>query len=405
MTTQLTDPGAAPGTPPGASRRLRRSSTDRMLTGVAGGLGDYFLVDPVIFRVLFAVLSFFGGAGLVLYLVCWALIPEPGVEKSALDRGVEQLRLRRIPPWVAIAGVVVVLWIGWFSWWAPGPALPALVVIALLLVVLVRRLGRRPATAPLPTPWAPTTGVDLDTDATEWAAPAPPPLARPVNDLTDSMRAWVGEAKAARRERLSRRRPVKVGALLGLLGAWTVVAILDAANRVAFPAYLWTGLVVLGVALVAGVVLRRAVWSLLVPIVVLLVVAAALGGTKASLRDGSGRTGTVATSSAQLTDRRQFAGQDTVDLTQLPAITEARTVQITQAVGEVIVRVPATANVLVSARVHAGDIELNSSHAAGDYVSGTGIALDLPPAVGITGPQLRISVDLTVGHVQVDRLP
>ena len=46
-----------------------------MVTGVAGGLGEYFRVDPVIFRVLFAVLSFFGGVGLLLYLLCWLLIP------------------------------------------------------------------------------------------------------------------------------------------------------------------------------------------------------------------------------------------------------------------------------------------------------------------------------------------
>ena len=49
-----------------------------MVSGVAGGLGEYFGVDPVIFRVLFAVLSFFGGVGLLMYGLAWLLIPEPG---------------------------------------------------------------------------------------------------------------------------------------------------------------------------------------------------------------------------------------------------------------------------------------------------------------------------------------
>jgi phage shock protein PspC (stress-responsive transcriptional regulator) len=57
------DPAPEPERP----RRLYRSQDERMIAGVAGGLGDYFGIDPVIVRVIAVVLVFAGGAGLLLY--------------------------------------------------------------------------------------------------------------------------------------------------------------------------------------------------------------------------------------------------------------------------------------------------------------------------------------------------
>src|SRR3954471_4076249 len=56
-------------------RPLMRSTTDTKLGGVAGGLGDYFNVDPVLFRVAFAVTALLSGAGLLAYLALWAILP------------------------------------------------------------------------------------------------------------------------------------------------------------------------------------------------------------------------------------------------------------------------------------------------------------------------------------------
>ena len=56
--------------------RLRRSATDRKVAGVAGGLARHLDIDPLILRVAFVVLAFFGGAGLILYGACWLLVPE-----------------------------------------------------------------------------------------------------------------------------------------------------------------------------------------------------------------------------------------------------------------------------------------------------------------------------------------
>jgi phage shock protein PspC (stress-responsive transcriptional regulator) len=59
-------------------RRLLRSSSDRVLVGVAGGLGRYFRVDPVVFRIGFAVSIFFGGLGALAYLLLAVFVPTDG---------------------------------------------------------------------------------------------------------------------------------------------------------------------------------------------------------------------------------------------------------------------------------------------------------------------------------------
>ena len=62
------------------AKKLYRRRTDRMLAGVCGGLGDYFRVDVTLIRVLFVVLAVMGGAGLVIYLAMWILVPEEPVK-------------------------------------------------------------------------------------------------------------------------------------------------------------------------------------------------------------------------------------------------------------------------------------------------------------------------------------
>jgi phage shock protein PspC (stress-responsive transcriptional regulator) len=58
-----------------AGRRLRLSAQERMIGGVCGGLGEFFELDPILFRAAFLVAAVLGGAGVVLYLVLWLLIP------------------------------------------------------------------------------------------------------------------------------------------------------------------------------------------------------------------------------------------------------------------------------------------------------------------------------------------
>ena len=62
-------------TQPQGPRRMFRSREDRVFGGVAGGLGRYFNLDPVIFRITLVVLAFLGGSGLLVYLAALLLIP------------------------------------------------------------------------------------------------------------------------------------------------------------------------------------------------------------------------------------------------------------------------------------------------------------------------------------------
>lgn len=57
-------------------RTLFRSRTDSVISGVSGGLGKYFDIDPVIFRILFVVLTFLAAGGLIAYIILWIVMPE-----------------------------------------------------------------------------------------------------------------------------------------------------------------------------------------------------------------------------------------------------------------------------------------------------------------------------------------
>ena len=92
--------------PPRRPRRLMRSGSDRMIAGVAGGLGDYFDIDPVIFRIGFGVSIFFGGLGLIAYLALALLVPSveaDGVRPAPVHRS------RWVAGAVIAAGVIVAL--------------------------------------------------------------------------------------------------------------------------------------------------------------------------------------------------------------------------------------------------------------------------------------------------------
>lgn len=56
-------------------RRLTRNRRSAVLGGVAAGFADYFNVDPVLARLAFVLLALADGVGLLLYVICWAIIP------------------------------------------------------------------------------------------------------------------------------------------------------------------------------------------------------------------------------------------------------------------------------------------------------------------------------------------
>ena len=57
------------------TRKLYRSSNDKMLCGVCGGIGEYLNVDPTLIRLLWAVLAC-SGTGIIVYFLAAIIIPQ-----------------------------------------------------------------------------------------------------------------------------------------------------------------------------------------------------------------------------------------------------------------------------------------------------------------------------------------
>ena len=74
----MTEPNINPG------KRLSRTREGRVVAGVCGGIAAYFGIDPTLVRLAFAVFTIFGGAGILIYLIAWIVIPEEGGDGSSI---------------------------------------------------------------------------------------------------------------------------------------------------------------------------------------------------------------------------------------------------------------------------------------------------------------------------------
>lgn len=59
-----------------ARKKLYRSRDERIVGGVCGGIAEYFKVDPVLVRIIFILLFFGAGTGLLAYIIAWIIVPE-----------------------------------------------------------------------------------------------------------------------------------------------------------------------------------------------------------------------------------------------------------------------------------------------------------------------------------------
>jgi phage shock protein C len=74
------------------TKRLYRRREGRVVAGVCAGLAAYFGVDANLIRLAFAVLTIFGGTGVLVYLIAWAVIPEEGEGASIVETLVNKRR-------------------------------------------------------------------------------------------------------------------------------------------------------------------------------------------------------------------------------------------------------------------------------------------------------------------------
>lgn len=72
--------------------RLYRLMKESWVAGVAAGLGRYFGLDPIIFRIVFIALAFLGGGGVILYIFLWIVLPEYKATEGYDESKDEQVR-------------------------------------------------------------------------------------------------------------------------------------------------------------------------------------------------------------------------------------------------------------------------------------------------------------------------
>jgi phage shock protein PspC (stress-responsive transcriptional regulator) len=325
------------------TRHLRRRISDRVLGGVAGGLGDYFNIDPLLVRIAFVGLMIFGGAGLVLYVIGWLLIPAEGRDASPVESFLHTLGLnaRRLL-WIALGLALAFLVVaavsrgdGYVYFWPLGFSIDTFMLLAVGIVVtgIVVLRGRNAATSqPTVVAAAPV-------------AKAPP---RPPSPL-----AWY----------------IYAAVLLGI-GVLAIVSQLT--DRDVSPGqFFGAALVVLGIGLVVGAWWGRA--RILILVAILLAPMGVVGSfLTAPLEGGIGEHTFAPVTAAEVQDEyRSLGGRLTLDLTQL--ITSPRDIHIAAsvAVGQLMVILPEGASIELRTRVGAGDVIVLGSQDVGTSLDST----------------------------------
>jgi phage shock protein PspC (stress-responsive transcriptional regulator) len=124
-------------------KRLERSSDDKWIAGVCGGLGRYFDLNPAVFRLGLVVLTLLGGAGILIYLAALLVVPAEGKQSIAADI----LAGRRDHPWplvgLGLAAVAIIVLLSRASTWPTIGAGWIVLLIAGLAVVWASRRERR----------------------------------------------------------------------------------------------------------------------------------------------------------------------------------------------------------------------------------------------------------------------
>ena len=379
---------------------LRRSSTDRHIAGVAGGLARHFDIDPIIVRVALVVLVFFGGAGLLLYGAAWLLVPQDD-EPTAVVTLDERSRSFAL----YVVGAIAVLMLlgdtlGHFH--MPWPVL----IIALIVVVLVagRRQvqppGRRDAgvAAQTTTSGQAATFAPMPPDAAPFSGPGTSPLG--VAEQTAPVATYTPQGPVNPR----RRGPILFWFTLALVAlAEGVLGIVDLAGAdVAPPAYAALAVGAIGLMLVVGAFWGRAGGLIFLGLIASLVLAGSLAANKWQL-DGHSRsvTYTPTTSSAVIDDYHLGTGDLTVDLSGVadPATLAGRTIEVSAHVGTIEVIVPSGISTDANAQVRGpGAIALFGETHGGLHTRRS--SSNTVPGVGLA--PLTIDSHLNVGKITVE---
>lgn len=264
----------------------RRSRSDRVVAGVCGGIGRALNIDPVLVRVMMAVLVFVGGVGVPLYIAGWLLMPEDGAQHSPAQSLLGN-RARPDHPWLwpIVVGVAIFLAIGLASsvnmspFSFPGP----LIGLFLLWFFVFRKKNAQPESQQ--QPWQPghwQAPQDIrpqdtrpqDTPVTP-VAPATGTV-QPVWTEDDPLGLYVDEppAPAPTATRQPERRPGRKGVKPVVVLVTGVAMLIAWAAGSTPPAITAIGLGVLGAGMLIGGFLGRTRGLVPVGIVLAIVLAA-----------------------------------------------------------------------------------------------------------------------------------
>ena len=198
-TMPLGDPPPGWGPPPGAGFTSRyglvRPREGRYLAGVCAAIGRATNTDPVLWRVLLAVLGFFGGVGILVYVAAWLIIPGEGDTASPVESMLGRGRSSMSPVTVIVLSILVAVSFGYIVTDAFRAVLlgAAILIGGALLLNRDRRAPTGPAgpPGPAPTPPGPVPPV-------AWPAPGlfTPPAGTPTPPGTPAsgQPAWSGPA-------------------------------------------------------------------------------------------------------------------------------------------------------------------------------------------------------------------
>jgi phage shock protein PspC (stress-responsive transcriptional regulator) len=364
-------------------RRLLRSSNERMLWGVAGGLGEYLRIDPTLVRLGFAAAALFGGFGVIAYLVMAVVVPE--------DDGTGKPRLGRRPPtWaivlLALAVLVALpgpLW-GWgwhhdggWPWWGFfGPLWLIFLIVAGFLVVRAMRRGR------------PFRGRRETTQAS-------------AADATTAEAPTAETAEEDEPPRAVRAIALVVLALAAICAAASVAACAGWATATGHGEVVAGLVIAIGAAIAATAFIadaRRIAPWLLAAALILGLPAGAMAAADIHFDGGIGEREYRPASVADLpSDGYDFGvGQMTVDLRNLPW-TEGQSVPLSTelGIGQLIVSVPSNVCVDAEATGKAGELLVR-----GEVSDGVDLEIDQSQPQG-RAPRLDLFADIQVGQLIV----
>ncbi|UQU64078.1 PspC domain-containing protein [Couchioplanes caeruleus] len=166
----------APDGPTFSREKLIRPTRGRYIAGVCGAIGRATNTDPVLWRVLLAVLGFFGGVGVLIYLAGWLLIPAEGDTASPIESLLGRGRSAMAPLSVVLLGAAAALTFAFIvrDGFRATLLAAAVLVVGALALKKSNRAGGPVTAGPAPAdPWAATATFPA-------AAPAQPATAAPA---------------------------------------------------------------------------------------------------------------------------------------------------------------------------------------------------------------------------------